>query len=248
MSGGKKNETQTTTTSSYYDNRSVVDAGGGIVGNGNVWDQGTYLTSLSSSTDNSVRIDDRSDRSTHLDQSVRIDDSRDFSTRIDDSRDQSIRMEDSRDQSVRISVDGGAISAIERMGLAQTEAAKDIAIKAATSGLGAMDFAKQTQEDAAAFNKTAFARSMDMADSAQKFALTANDAALSFAGNKFDKLLGMAQDVVSQSSKNATSAADVAKSAYQSAADTAAGNKTLIYVAIGAVALVGVVAAAIAFK
>lgn len=220
--GSKKNSTSTSTSSQYYDNRSVVDAGGGIVGNGNTWDQGTYLTSQTSTTDNSIKVDD--------------------------SRDQSIRMEDSRDQSVRISVDGGAISAIERMGLAQTEAAKDIAIKAATTGLGAMDFAKQTQEDAASFNKTAFARSMDMADGAQKFALTANDAALSFAGKNFDKILGMAQDVVKQSSSNAASAADVAKSAYQSAADTATGNKTLIYVAVGAVALVGVVAAVMAFK
>lgn len=37
--GSKKSNTSTNTTSSYYDNRSVVDAGGGIVGEGNTWDQ-----------------------------------------------------------------------------------------------------------------------------------------------------------------------------------------------------------------
>lgn len=192
MSGGGKSSTSNQTTSSYYDNRSVVDAGGGIVGTGNTWDQSTNLTS--------------------------------------------------------ISVDGGAINAIKSMGIAQTEAARDIAIKGAASGSAAMDFARQAQEDASSYNKAALDRSMDLSDSAQKFAMTANDAALSFAGKNFDKVLGMTQDVVKQASTNASNAADVARSAYQSAADTAAGNKTLIYVAIGAVALVGVVAAAIAFK
>lgn len=37
--GSKKSSTSTNTTSQYTDNRSVVDAGGGIVGQGNSWDQ-----------------------------------------------------------------------------------------------------------------------------------------------------------------------------------------------------------------
>lgn len=50
MSRTSKNATSTASTSQYYDNRSVVDAAGGIVGSGNAWDQSLHLTDASSTT------------------------------------------------------------------------------------------------------------------------------------------------------------------------------------------------------
>ena len=226
--GGKSNSTASSTSSQYYDSRSVVDAGGGIVGNGNSWDQSqTFVDAtqhLTSSTDNSIRMEDRADR------------------RVDNS----IRMDDRSDRRVNISTSDGAFDVVQRMadqvgkmGQAQTEAARDIALKGAGAGDEALKFARRSQEDAASFNTRAADRSFDLAGQAQKFAQNASDSALSFTKGTFDDVMAMAQGVVKQAGANAASAADVAKGAYDSAASTAQGNKTLIYVAIGAVVLVG---------
>ncbi len=266
--GGKSNSTASSTSSQYYDSRSVVDAGGGIVGNGNSWDQSqTFVDAtqhLTSSTDNSIRMEDRADR--RVDNSIRMDDRSDRrvdnSQRFDDRSDRrvdnsvhdssdrrvdnSIRMDDRSDRRVNISTSDGAFDVVQRMadqvgkmGQAQTEAARDIALKGAGAGDEALKFARRSQEDAASFNTRAADRSFDLAGQAQKFAQNASDSALSFTKGTFDDVMAMAQGVVKQAGANAASAADVAKGAYDSAASTAQGNKTLIYVAIGAVVLVG---------
>nr|WP_295075358.1 hypothetical protein [uncultured Roseateles sp.] len=228
MSGGKTNKTETQNSSAYYDNRSVVDAGGGIVGNGNSWDQSqTFVDAtqqLTSNTDNSMRFDDRSDR------------------RVDNS----MQFDDRSDRRVNISTSDGAFDVVERMaaqvgkmGQAQTDAARDIALKAGGQSDDALKFARQAQEDAAGFNNRVADRSFDLAGQSQKFAQTASDSALAFSRGTYDRVMEMAQTVVTQAGRNASEAAGVAKGAYDSAASTASGNKTLIYVAIGAVVLVG---------
>lgn len=64
ISNDKTNTSNTSTVSNYSDSRSVVDAGGGLVGNGNWWDQSI---SVSDSRDLSTNLNvaDSSNRSTN---------------------------------------------------------------------------------------------------------------------------------------------------------------------------------------
>jgi hypothetical protein len=179
----KSSSTTTNVEHKYYDQRSVVDAGGGIVGIGNRWDQSTHLTDARDQSDRSIRID--------------------------------------------ASTDGGAFDVVKHV-------ADDT-----------FDLAQRAQSDAASFNAAAANRSFDLASSSSAQAYKSNADALGFARGSFGDVLDLAKSVVGQAGTQAKDAAATVTSAYQAAADTATGNKTLIYVAIGAVALVGV---AFAFK
>jgi hypothetical protein len=274
------NSTSTASSSVYNDSRSVVDAGGGIAGNGNYWDQSTANTwnsfdqsqSFTDSSDRRQSWTDSSDRrvdnsqswADNSDRSVRQSwtDSSDRRQSWEDNSDRSVRQswsdssdrrvdasqsfEDRSDRSVRISTDGGAFDVVRQMGdqlgamgRVQVDMARDMVSRASAASDEGLRLAFKAQEGAAGFNERAAAKSFDLAGDAQRFAQSSSDAALSFARGTYDQTLAMAQDVVKQAGANAAQAADTARGAYQSAADTASGNKTLIYVAIGAVVLVG---------
>lgn len=154
MSGGSSSSSSTQNTSQYYDQRSVVDAGGGLVGTGNTWVQST--------------------------------------------------------------TDGGAVSAIRDIGALQA------------------DMAKRLVDTNASTTSSVTSGAFDLAKNAQEGAMSS-----------FGDVLNLTKAVVSQAGAQASSAATTAAAAYQSAADTASGNKTLIYAAIAAVAVVGL---AVAFR
>lgn len=158
MSGGSSSSSSTQNTSQYYDQRSVVDAGGGIVGTGNAWDQSIHLT------DNSTKTD------------------------------------------------SGAFGVVRDIGALQADMAKHLADNGASMTSGAFDLAKNAQEGAV---------------------------------SSFADVLDLTKAVVSQAGAQASTAASTAAAAYQSAADTSSGNKTLIYAALAAVAVVGL---AVAFR
>lgn len=237
----KSNNTQTSSTQNYYDNRSVVDAGGGIVGNGNFVDSSSAY-SYSSFTDAS----DRSSR-TSIDASQSFTDWSDRSTSLETS--------DSRDQSVKISTDGGAFDVIRsvadglnKIGLAQTDAARAIAGQIDSVGGGAVDLALKAQQSAASFNENAANKAFDLARSSSTQAFSSSSEALGFAKETFGDVVGLARTVIDQAGDQAKSVASTANAAYASASDTSSGNKTLLYAGVAAVALVGIVAAFGAFR
>ncbi len=254
--GGGSNSTSSTTQQTSNDNRTVQDAGGGIAGSGNTFDASTYAYSSNyndnRSTDSSVR--DYSDRRVSVDSSQR-----DYSDRrvsVDSSlRDYSDRRVDAStvdnsDRSVRIETSDGAFDLVSdladgytKAGLAQTAALRDIALKAGTSAgdvyTQALDTARRAQVDAIGVADSATLKAFDLARTSSTQLADSNSAALGFARDTFADVLSWAGKVSDAAGQQAQQAATVAAGAYQSAADTASGNKTLIYVAIGAVALIG---------
>lgn len=134
--------------------------------------------------------------------------------------------------------DGGALQYAQAIGLAQTAAARalsDSAVRLASDAqAGAIDSANRSSS-----------RAFDLASSSATQAFQSSGEALDFGRAVLAEAAGLARSAVSQAGSQASDAASTAAGAYQSAADTAAGNKTLIYVGIAAVALVGAV---VAFK
>ena len=229
----KSNSTSTSSNQTYYDQRSVVDAGGGVVGNGND----------SSSRFNYQAFTDRSDRS--VDSSQRFTDWSNRST--NDSRDQRI---DNRQIT-----DGGAFDVVRdvadgvsRFGLAQIGLARDLATRADASSSSAMTLAMRAQQDAASFNEGAAGKAFDLARSSAAQAFASSGDAIGFTRDTFADVVGLARDVVGQAGDQARTAAGTAGAAYSSASDTSSGNKTLVYAGIAVVALVGVVVAFKSFK
>jgi hypothetical protein len=199
-----KSSTTNQSTTNQFDQRQVNDAGGGIVGSGNQFDQ-----------------------------SIRYTDSRTSSTTINNT-------------------DGGAFALVGRVadGVAdtsrmQTLAAERIAGQAGASSKDAFALAQRAQADAAGFNLNAANRSFDLARSSSAAAFDASSDAMGFARDSFGKLADLARTVVGQAGEQAADAAATASGAYQAAADTGNGNKTLVYAALGVVA---VAALAFAFK
>lgn len=191
-----KSATTNQSTTNQYDQRSVTDAGGGIVGSGNAFDQSSQTT-------------------------------------INNT-------------------DGGAFALVGRVadGVAdtsrmQTMAAERIADAAGASSHAAFEFAERAQSDAASFNLSAADRVFDLASSGQSQAFASSRDAMGFAQESFGELASLAREVVGQAGTQAATAAATASGAYQAAADTGNGNKTLVYAALGVVA---VAALAFAFK
>lgn len=229
FSSSKNSSTTNQQTTNNYDQRQVNDAGGGVIGTGNVLDNSTSMSyaAFTDSRDLSQSFTDFSNRSTT----------------------------DSRDQSVRISTDGGAFDVVRsvadglrQIGVDQTAAARDIALRADTAGSNAMTFAIKAQESAAGFNELAAGRAFDLARSTSTQAFASSGEALGFTRDTFGKVVDLAQSVIGQAGTQAAQVASTANAAYASASDTSSGNKTLLYAGIAAVALVGIVAVARAFK
>ena len=205
--------TAANSTQNYYDSRSVIDAGGGVVGTGNTIDSSRSYQSFT--------------------------DSRDTSTKVQ----------------TNITTDGGAFDVVRsvadglnKIGLAQTDAARDIALSADKSMSGSVSLAMKAQEDAASFNELAASKSFDLARSTSTQAFASSSEALGFGRDTFDKVIGLARDVVGQAGTQAAQVASTANAAYASASDTSSGNKTLLYAGVAAVALVGLAVAFNAFR
>ena len=284
--GGRSSATATNTSSQQYDNRSVVDAGGGIAGSGNNWDQSSAYSYAQFTADNSQRFTDNSDRSQRTsftdssDRSQRTSftDNSDRSQRTSftDSSDRSQRTsftdssdrrvdasqsfadwsnrstttKTSNDNRVSISTDGGAFDLVRHVadgittiGRDQIGYARDLASRADTMGKSATDFAIRSQEAAVGFADQAAGRAFDLARSSAAQAFASSGDALGFTRDTFASVIDLASKAVDQAGRQAGEAASTAGAAYSAATNTASGNKTLIYMAIGAVALVGAVAA-----
>ena len=270
--GNKSTSTSTATTNNNYDQRSVTDAGGGIVGNRNTIDRSNNYTAdtYTATLDSSQRFTDNSDRSSRTSYSDSSDRSVDASQRFSDYSDRSSRSSysDTRDQRVdasqrfsdtsdrRVAVDnrnitdGGAFDVVKSVadgvsaiGLGQIDLARDLASRADSMRSGATDFAIKAQEQAAGFADDTAGRAFDLARSSAAQAYASSGEALGFTRDTFADVIGLASKAVDQAGRQADDAASTAGAAYSSATNTASGNKTLIYMAIGAIALVGAIAA-----
>ena len=260
--GGRSSATATNTSSQQYDNRSVVDAGGGIAGSGNNWDQSSAYSYAQFTADNSQRFTDNSDRSQRTsftdssDRSQRTSFTDSSDRRVDASQsfadwsNRSTTTKTSNDNRVSISTDGGAFDLVRHVadgittiGRDQIDYARDLASRADTMGKSATDFAIRSQEAAVGFADQAAGRAFDLARSSAAQAFASSGDALGFTRDTFASVIDLASKAVDQAGRQAGEAASTAGAAYSAATNTASGNKTLIYMAIGAVALVGAVAA-----
>jgi hypothetical protein len=102
-----------------------------------------------------------------------------------------------------------------------------------------------------AFNlaQSSQAVAFDSTSNALGFANASSGQALGFARESFADLAGLAKTVVGQAAQQASAVVDnsakataAVASAYQASADTATGNKTLIYAGLAAVAVVAAIA------
>lgn len=221
--GSKKSSTSTNTTNEFFDNRSVNDAGGGVAGSGNVWDQSVNAIDNRSNTNSGNTTWTQNTKNT----------------------DSSTRSYENSGNTTWNSTDGGAFALVTDVSKAQTEAARAIAMQsisaAQASSQTAAAAALKAQENAIASTNAVSGKAFDFASATSQQAFKSSAEALGFAGEKFDTLAGLASDVMKTASKNADSAAAGVKEAYSSAASQANGNKTLTIAAIAAVGLVAVV-------
>ncbi|TXC66024.1 hypothetical protein FSC37_09195 [Piscinibacter aquaticus] len=101
---------------------------------------------------------------------------------------------DSRNQSTTVVTDGGAFDVVRsvadglsRIGLAQTDAAREIATRADAAGNSAMTFAMRAQQDAAGFNELAASKSFDLARSSAAQAFASSGEAIGFTRDTFGR-------------------------------------------------------------
>lgn len=219
--GSRKSTSAPVTTTTQTDARQVVDAGGGIVGSGNTWDQSTSYTDSSSTSANWWQ--DNSDRST--------------STWTDAS------------QTTITTTDPGAFLFAGDFARAQTTAsaaiARDAIDAARRSSEGATAAALRATQDATAAMSDTQARAFGLADSAARLGYQSGRDALGWAAERFDTLADMTGQVLNASRRNAEGAASTVAAAYSSARDAADGTRTLT---IAAMAAVGLVAALVIFR
>lgn len=217
MGSKSSSSTSSNTTNNFFDQRQVNDAGGGIAGTGNQWDQ-------------SVAMMD-SGNTTWTDSSSQ--------TWTDNSNNSQNWTDASTNTTTINSVDPGAF----KLGEAQTAAARAIAERAIevarSSSEASMQAALQAQQNAIGSTNAITASALNFAGSNTAQAFESNTRAIGMVGEKFDTLAGLALDVVKTAGQQANSAGATAKAAFDSAASQANGNKTLMYVALAAVALVG---------
>jgi hypothetical protein len=224
MGSRSSSSTSSNTTNEFFDQRQVNDAGGGIAGGGNQWDQSVSAIDSGNTTwtDASSQTWIDSSSQTWTDKSNNSQNWTDNST-VNNS-----------------SIDPGAF----KLGEAQTAAARAIAERAIevarSSSEASMQAALKAQENAIGSSNAATAAALNFAGSNQTKAFESNQKAIGMVGEKFDTLAGLALDVVKTAGKQSDSAGATAKAAYDSAASQANGNKTLMYVALAAVAIVSV--------
>lgn len=191
----KKSSTNTSTVVNNYDQRSVNDAGGGLIGDGSSIDNSISYASFTNSTDGGA-----------------------FDV-------------------VRSVADG-----LNRIGLAQVDAARDLAGRVDSFQNAGVSLAMRAQQDAAGFNELAAGRAFDLARSSQAQAFANSGEALGFARETFGQVVDLARGVIGQAGQQASEAAGTAAAAYANAADTSSGDKTLKYAGLAAVAIVAAVA------
>lgn len=211
---GSKSSTSTSTTNNNYDQRSVNDAGGGIVGSRNTLDASQTW----------VQTTDASQSSSWSDRSV--------SNWTDSS---------SSSSSVNIT-DGGAVAAMSEMGAAQAGAAQAIAAQAIgaarESASGAVGAALKSQQNAIGANAGVLQSALGFSSTTANQAFASSAAAMGWAGEAFDKLTGLTSKVLDAGQAAGNTAAQGVAGAYSSAATQANGNKTLTIAALAAVAIV----------
>jgi hypothetical protein len=215
MGSKSSSSTSSNTTNNFFDQRQVNDAGGGIAGSGNQWDQSVSMMD----SGNQTWTDSSSQTWT------------DNSNNSQNWTDNSVTTNNS--------VDPGAF----KLGEAQTAAARAIAERAIevarSSASESMKTALQAQQAAIGSTNATTAAAFNFAGTNATQAFESNSRAIGMVGEKFDTLAGLALDVVKTAGNQANSAGATAKAAFDSAASQANGNKTLMYVALAAVALVG---------
>lgn len=247
--GSRQSTSAPVTTTTQTDARQVVDAGGGIVGSGNVWDQSTRYTDARQS------FTDASDRSvtTWTDQSQTSwwqDNSNRSTTNLTDSRQTSWWQDNSNRSSTSITmIDGGALDTVRALGQAQAVEAGRIArdaIEAARSSAASSAAAVQrAQEAAASAMSDSQARAFGLVESTARLGYQSGRDALGWAGERFDTIADLTEQVLDASRRNAEGAASSVAAAYTSARDQASGTRTLT---IAALAAVGLVAAFVVFR
>ncbi|MEK8027238.1 hypothetical protein [Pseudaquabacterium rugosum] len=259
----KKTTTNTASTNNYNDNRTstVNDAGGGIVGSRNQWDQSV---SMMDGSDNSTNYSDSSTTNSSswadnslTDASVR---SSSTSSRTDNSlTDASVRSSStswsdsstSNNSSSTVNnvqaLDGGAIAAMGASAAAQSETARAITLAGLAAGQDAnrqaVGLAVQAQTDAAGYNAAALDRSFGLAQSSLAQVAKSSADAIGMQRESFGQLLDVSSRLVDQANEQAAAAASTSAAAYSTAADSSTGNRTVILAGLAVVGL----AAAFAF-
>lgn len=207
----KSTETNTTSNTSYSDSRSVNDAsGGGVVG------------STVSNIDNGTTTFnwDGSEKTTWTWSSE------DNSARTDNSQ-------NSNSGNTTYNVTAGeAFTTVQSLGAAQIAGAVDIAGSALDLTGGVVNRAFNAIE---VNNRGAF----DFAGSSQAMSYASSASALGMVQSGFSKLAELSMDVVKAATSQTAQAAGQAKSAYQGAADTANGTRTLMVLGVAAAVLFG---------
>lgn len=235
--GSRRSSSSPITTSTQTDARQVVDAGGGIVGSGNRWDQSTKFT------DARQTFTDASDRSTSnwwMDASNRSTNSNTW------SMDASNRSTNNTTLNV---TDGGAMATAGELGRVQAveagRIARDAIEAARRSAEGAAVAGQRAQESAAAAMSDSQARAFGLVQSTAELGFQSGRDALGWAGDRFDSIAELTGQVLDASRRNAEGAASAVAGAYTTARDQASGTRTLT---IAAIAAVGLVAAFVVFR
>lgn len=208
----KSNQTTNNTTNNYADNRQVNDAGGGVIGTGNVQTVDSSTRTRQTWTDNSDRSQtwaDNSDRSTFIQNST---------------------------------VDGGAFSALTDVSKAQTEAAAQIAKRGLDTvdllGVKAFNFGQYAQDRAMDTVDSSTAAALRLAETSATKAYENSSKALGFQIEGFGQLAQLAGDVVRSANQQSSQANAQARDAYDGAVSQTNGNKTLLLAACAVVAVV----------
>jgi hypothetical protein len=295
FSSNKASTNNTSTQSTYNDQRSVVDAGGGVAGTGNFWDQSirdsgnqTWQQANSTSAENSGNTtwnsDSRSsqvwdwkqDSSNSGNTSWKQDTNNSGNTTWNSDARQTWDWKQDTNNSGNTTwnsdarqtwdwkqdtnnsgnttttlntIDGGAVRGMTEVGLSQADLAGKIAQITATNaeraGSTAAGAAVRAQESALSAIGDAINRALTFATNATAQATKSQTEALGLGYQQFDKLAAMTGALVKGAQTQADSAGSSVQAAYSSAASQANGNKTLT---IAALAVVGVIGAALIFK
>jgi hypothetical protein len=269
--GSRKSSSNASSTNTSNDNRQVYDAGGGIAGNGNAWDQSTNWTNQTSITDarstsnsgntawdwaQTTNNTDNRSTSNSGNTSWTQSDSNNTTWTQDTTTSNSGNTTWTSDSSNRsnttwnwTTTDGGAIKGMTDIGLAQADLAGKVAQIASTNATKAADTAAtaaiRAQENALSTAGDALSRAFAFAQNQGTQAAKSNADALGMVYEGFDKLASMTGHLVTGAQKQADSAAATVQAAYSSAASQANGNKTLT---LAAMAVVGVIGAALLLR
>jgi|GEM_PF-5495992 len=226
--GSRKSNTSTTTQNEYFDQRQVNDAGGGVIGSGTVDNSTNWTQAI---TDARTTTDSGNTTWTQT-------------TNNSDSSTRSYENSGNTTWNSTVT-DGGAIDAMESIGLAQAKLAERITQIGAETAGRAMGATIQAQEAALSTVRATNSDAMGLAKTSTAQAFASVSDALGFSSKGMDTMAALTNSLIGSAQRQADQAAGTAQAAYSSAASQANGNKTLTIAALAAVA---VVAAAVIFK